>query len=142
MILSNHSLIFVTFCDIFVTFLWHFCDIFVTFCDIFVTLLWHFSDFFQSILQGSTDVLPRLPERKGIGFQALPTETPSKRTKKTDQAKLLRTVSAFILGGHSNKTSHFFAYFRPPSSISVIWWHWLGLPPPSPALTWHFSVLF
>ncbi len=44
------------------------------------------------VILGIGDSLPRLSARTGTGYQALPTETPSKRTKKTDEAKLLRTV--------------------------------------------------
>ena len=36
--------------------------------------------------------LPRLDARKGAGFASPKIDTPSKRTKKTDKAKLLRTV--------------------------------------------------
>lgn len=37
--------------------------------------------------------LPKLDARKGVGLRATPVETPTKRTKRTDKSKLLRTVS-------------------------------------------------
>ena len=50
-----------------------------------------------SIKRSSGDIFPRLEARVGTGFKtpSNPVETPSKRTKKTDKTKLLRTVSPF-----------------------------------------------
>ena len=45
--------------------------------------------------QGTNDPIGRLQERKGKGLaEGAPLETPSKRTKKTDKAKLVRQVNA------------------------------------------------
>jgi hypothetical protein len=45
-----------------------------------------------NVFLGIGEGLPKLAARTGRGLQNLPTETPSKRTKKTDESKLLRTV--------------------------------------------------
>ena len=45
-------------------------------------------------IQGTYEPIERLKERKGAGFaEGGALETPSKRTKKTDKAKLVRQVT-------------------------------------------------
>jgi len=49
---------------------------------------------FLGLCSSVYEALPRLQERRGVGqLMQLSTETPSKRTKKMDTTKFLRTVS-------------------------------------------------
>ena len=65
---------------------------------------------------GSYEPIERLKERHGKGVtEAKAVETPSKRTKKTDKAKLVRQVIFEIIGKHRK---YCLTLMSPPSYCS------------------------